>query len=238
MTVNSKRLLPLGTPPRKAKRMCHAVFKVNHHAAACASFNKKTYCVVSHEGNDAHLWDLSPRSDSRIIHATDVSPSPVRRVHFAVDENVSLVRCVSYPLQDSVNSWYQRADYAWFQQDTRWTIAAVRRVRGDLRQLNADQFTVTGLEKILSLRQARDRKRRTEIHVKTVVAEQYKHDANHLQQLSEFFSKQPLQRAHFRGILDQALLCGEPGFLANEPRKGSDRELGALILRGGAQSTY
>lgn len=117
------------------------------------------------------------------------------------------MRLASYPPQEVSHTWYRDADFASFEEDTRITVAAIRQVRGDLRQLNAERFTVTGLEKILSRRQVIDRKRMTVMHVRTVVEQQKRYqDPDKLRRVSELFSKQPLQRAHFRGILDQALL--------------------------------
>jgi hypothetical protein len=132
-------------------------------------------------------------------------PPKNRTVHFALE---SEVHYVDYPCDEAITErWYQRADYLSFKQDTRATIIAIYRAEGQLHRLDMNQYTVSGLEKALSLKQVLARKRKTALHVRTVLCQQ-KHCNNPIQirQISEFFTKPSMRRAHFRGILDRDLL--------------------------------
>lgn len=103
--------------------------------------------------------------------------------------------------------WYHRADYKAFKDDTRDTILAVYRAKGQLQLLDMNEYTVTGLEKSLSLGQVMARKRNSALHVYTVIMEQnYCSHPLHIRQVSELFTKQSIQRAYFRGVLDRGLL--------------------------------
>lgn len=129
-----------------------------------------------------------------------------RRVHFASE--LEEVHFMSYPSKICKRRrWYQRADYQAFKQDVRATITALNHAQGLLHQLDMKKFTISGLERSLSLRQVQARKRNGAIHVQAVLWQQtYDKDPMQIRQISELFTKSSMQRAHFRGMLDSDLL--------------------------------
>lgn len=133
-------------------------------------------------------------------------PVDRRRVRFALE--LEEVHYVNYPSATSKRQrWYEPADYLSFKEDIRATIMELYRARGLLNQLDMKKFTVSGLEKSLSLKQILARKRNGSIHVQTVLWQQtYCNDPMHIRQTSELFTKSSMQRARFRGMLDSELL--------------------------------
>jgi hypothetical protein len=129
-----------------------------------------------------------------------------RRVHFASElEEVHFVACPSAISRRRL--WYQQTDYKSFKEDVRGTIMALYRAQGCLHQLDMKKFTVSGLEKSLSLQQVLARKRNGTVHVQAVLLQQtYYNDPMRIRQISELFTKSSMQRARFRGMLDSELL--------------------------------
>lgn len=160
-------------------------------------------------------WDIddpslsySPRSTTSVISFSPITQPSSKRVRFA-DPETTAVSYTDWDFRDVRNSWYREADYGHFERDTRHSVLAVRRVRGDLRRLDPGRHTVTGLEKNLSRRQVLSRKLKTVRHVRTVLDRQRSAtDEAELQAVSELFSRPATRRAHLRGVLDQTLLLG------------------------------
>lgn len=130
-----------------------------------------------------------------------------RRVQFA--SKLEEVHYVTYPSEASKRKrWYQQADYTSFKQDVRATIMAISRAQGMLHHLDINEYTVSGLEKSLSLQQVIARKRKAAFHIHSVLRQQtYCNNPTHIRQISEIFTKSSMQCARLRGILDSALLC-------------------------------
>jgi hypothetical protein len=162
--------------------------------------------------DDTHLCIMNvPRKDktlntSKARKRLTIPAAKHRRVHFASE--LEEVHFVTYPSKISKQRrWYQRVDYQAFKQDVRATIMAIYRAQGLLHQLDMKKFTVSGLEKSLSLQQVLARKRNGAVHVQAVLWQQaYGKDPIHIRQISELFTKSSMQRAHFRGVLDSELL--------------------------------
>lgn len=130
-----------------------------------------------------------------------------KTVHFADPE--ATVNITPYQeVEDIQNSWYRSNDYISFEQDTQLTVLALQNAHGDLRCFDPQEYTITGLEKRLTRRQSLQRKLQTARHVHTVLALQHMSvmDEHMLRAYSELLSKQTIQRAHIRGVLDQTLL--------------------------------
>lgn len=198
MTASRNQGAPPKAPPRK--KTFHASISTKLQTHPQPQFDEQQQQQQLDHG-------LRSTATTTYVSTTTDTFTNKKRVFFAPMADCYYFAARREP-QDLWNSWYQDTDYALFEEETLLTVAAVRHVRGDLRRLNAELFTVTGLEKILSKRQVMERKRKSMLHVQTVVKQQHHcpDDPVKLQRVSELFSKQPLRRAHIRGILDQTLL--------------------------------
>ena len=107
--------------------------------------------------------------------------------------------------------WYDDKEYTAFQQERRNTIAAVSKANGDISMLDPTQVCVRGLEGQLSRKQVLARRMTLMQYTQVILRQQYvlkrtgRSDPERLQALSEMFSKKAGQRAHLRGIIDEAL---------------------------------
>jgi len=236
---------PLKSPPHQKKKQRTAfrmmaslpsstVVSQRHHlqpeyydwlpSSSTAPQSSSSYPRSQHHQQHGGSFSSSPTISFSFSSSSFPPPPPQqgpktashnRRVRFA-DPETTRIAYTDWNLQDTRNSWYQVPDYTSFEQDSRLTVLALRHVRGDLRRLDPQQYTVMGLEKNLSRKQMLHRKLQTARHVQTVIEQQYFYcndntsnaaaSAERLKAVSELFSQKPIKRAHLRGVLDQTLL--------------------------------
>lgn len=112
--------------------------------------------------------------------------------------------------QNSVNCpgdelWYMPKDYISFKNETKATLIALHEAKGIVSQLDTKLFTITGLEKALTLRQVKGRKETFASFQQFVLQQQYNHmrRPEELRRICELYTKSASQRAHLRAVLLQ-----------------------------------
>ena len=164
-------------------------------------------------------WDESPRSSMHIVDLTNTSPvtSPPKLPVIAVQRKA--VQFTTHPHQvhfvdysyTASSTWYNRTEYASFKSDLKETILALYRVKGQLSQLDMNQYTFSGLERSLTHRQITERKN---IHQKYIqmIKQLYQtqpldnNDPTLLRHVSMIYTTSSMWRAHLRGMIDHDFL--------------------------------
>jgi hypothetical protein len=134
-----------------------------------------------------------------------------RSVRFS---NMNTVTTRPISQQELSAMWYEDEEYTSFQQECRSTLSAIKKAKGKLSTLDPTEYCVQGLEQFLSSKQMASRKKKAKRYIDVMMRQQYvqkrtgRSDPIRLKALSEMFSKQAVQRAHLRGVIDHALTLG------------------------------